>query len=186
MANIQYTTMPRILFILILSPIFAFSQKIVIQENFEKGLPPSWQVESTHKYKKWKYKQYKNFHYITMSAFSGKNKPVDNIKTALYTPLISKEEKGCKLRFSFADAFSNGNPLELFIVDENNQLIKSIATQHYEHFIDNPSRYDNQFQSTPWIELPVLSKDYKIMFRYNSKGNITTTIQLAEVDVWCQ
>ncbi|MCK0199811.1 choice-of-anchor J domain-containing protein [Ornithobacterium rhinotracheale] len=162
-----------------------YAQKIVIQEDFSGGLPETWQVDSNHKYRKWKHKNYKDFHYMNMSAFSGKGKPTAKLKTNLYTPIISAEEKGCKLMFSLANAYSNGNPLEVFIVDKNNHLVKSIDSKFYAPLVDNEGRYNNDFKQTPWIELPELNKDYKINFRYNSKGDISSTIQLSEVDVWC-
>lgn len=160
-------------------------QKIVIQEDFSSGLPETWQVDTDHKYRKWKYKNYKDYHYMNMSAFSGKGKPVANLKTNLYSPIISAEEKGCKLMFSFANAYSNGNPLEVFIVDKNNRLVKSIDSKYFAQFIDNEGRYNNDFKQTQWIDLPELNRDFKVNFRYNSKGSISSTIQLSEVDVFC-
>ena len=173
-------------FLLLILPAFIFAQKIVIQEDFKDRLPKEWEVKTDHKYKKWKAKSYKDYHYITMSAFSGKNKPIEEIKTYLYTPIISKEEKGCKLKFSFADAYSNGNPLEVFLVDKDKRLIKSINSSFYADLVNNKGRYDNKFEATQWIPLPDLGKDYSIAFRYNSNKKISTTIQLNAVDIWCE
>ncbi|MBV7441841.1 choice-of-anchor J domain-containing protein [Weeksellaceae bacterium TAE3-ERU29] len=174
------------IFLLLIFSVFSFAQTIVVQEDFKDGLPDEWEVKTDHKYKKWKAKSYKDYHYITMSAFSGRNKPIEEIKTYLYTPVISKEERGCKLKFSFADAYSNGNPLEVFLVDEDKKLIKSINEKFYVELINNDSKYDNNFESTEWIDLPNVGKDYHIAFRYNSKGKISTTIQLDAVDIWCE
>ena len=178
--------MNKLTLLSILISISGFAQKIVVQEDFKAGLPNEWKVETNHKYKKWKAKSYKDYHYITMSAFSGKNKPIEDIETYLYTPIITKEEQGCKLKFSFADAYGNGNPLEVFLVDENKKLIKSINSKFYIDLVNNDGRYDNNFESTEWIDLPNIGKDYHIAFRYNSNGKISTTIQLNAVDIWCE
>lgn len=163
-----------------------YGQNIILQEDFSQGMPSGWEVQSTHKYKQWKAKNYKEFYYISMSAFSGKGKPIKKLKTELITPVISDRQEQCKLKFSFADAYSNGQPLSVFLVDKKGKSIEEIPPENFEKLVNNSSRYDNNFEETPWISLPKTKQDYKIMFVYNSAGAVSTTIQLNSVDVWCK
>lgn len=177
--------------IIFLSLLFFFikfvpAQTVIISENFKNGIPKAWEVSSTNPYRTWEAKNYRDFHYVNISAFGGRNKPAVDVVSSLYTPEISDSLQACKLKFSLADAYSNGQPLSVYITDNEKNILKKIPEKHFASFINNPGKYDNRYDVTSWINLPKLEIPYKIEFRYTSNKEVSTTIQLNEVDVWCQ
>lgn len=165
------------------------AQNVLLSEDFSNGLPKDWKVTTNNDYRKWQSKSYNNVHYIQMSAFGGKSKPGIEVETKLITPLIDFSDKKCKLKFVFADAFSNGQPLNLMLLNDSDLPLKSISDKYWNKLVNNPDFYDNLYESTDWIELPQINQPYKIAFIYSSKKKdeiITTTIQLSEVDIWCE
>lgn len=172
---------------LIFFPInYAIAQTAFISEDFKNGIPRDWAVVSNNSYRTWQAKKFKTFHYINISAFGGKNKPAIDVISSLYTPVINDSLQGCKLKFSLADAYSNGQPLSIYITDANKNIVKKIPDEYFADFINNPKTYDNHYDATPWIDLPKLKIPYRIEFRYTSNKKISTTIQISEVDIWCQ
>lgn len=165
------------------------AQNVLLSEDFSNGLPTDWKVTTNNDYRKWQPKSFKNEHYMQMSAFGGKSKPGIEVETKLITPLIDFSEQNCKLKFVFADAFSNGQPLKIMLINESDLPLKLISDNYWGKLVNNPDFYDNLYESTEWIELPQINQPYKIAFIYSSKKQnkiITTTIQLSEVDIWCE
>lgn len=176
-----------ILLLLVAFPLL--SQEEVLSEKFENGIPNEWLVKTDNDKRKWFAKSYKDVPYVQMSAFGGKGKSGYKVKTELHSPLLDLQEKSCKLRFTFADAYQNGQPLQVFLTNEKHQLIKSLKDEHWENLVNNAERYDNVYEATPWIILPKVKQPYRICFVYDSQRDkklITTIIQLNEVDVWCE
>lgn len=177
-------------FLLVL--LFAFSilqaQEVILAENFENGIPSQWEVKSNQNKRNWYAKTYQNSHYLSMSAFAGKGKPGYDVKAALHTPLLDLTQKKCKLRFALADAYSNGQPLQVYLTSEKFELIKKLNDDYWKDLVNNQGKYDNQYEATEWIPLPQINQAYRISFVYESKQEnkiVTTIIQLNEVDVWC-
>ncbi|MGI9525830.1 MAG: hypothetical protein ACR2MS_01835 [Weeksellaceae bacterium] len=166
-----------------------FSQEVLLEENFSHGIPTNWSVESTMSSRNWYAKTYKETTYVTMSAFAGKGKQGYEVMAKLHTPLLEIGQKQCKLRFTFADAYGNGQPLQVFLTDEQFNIVKKLDEKAWAHLVNNSGKYDNKYEAVEWIALPRLNKAYRISFVYDSKQEdkiITTIIQLKEVDVWCE
>lgn len=164
----------------------SYSQTIVISENFRNGIPQEWEVTTSNPKRSWKAKKYKSNYYISMSAFNGRDKQPLLVKSSFFSPILKDSLNRCKLKFSFADAYSNGQPLSIYITDSEKNIVKKINSEYFEKYVNNNHRYDNNFEASPWIPLPELNIPYRIEFRYTSQGKISTTIQLNEVDVWCR
>ena len=165
------------------------SQEILLTENFENGIPDDWQLKSSNERRNWFAKTFNDVPYVQMSAFGGKGKPGYKVVAELHSPLMVIDEKTCKLRFSFADAYQNGQPLKVFITNENMQPVKSLNSIYWAEMVNNSGKYDNVYEATDWIQLPKLNQPYRIGFIYDSndaENIITTIIQLKEVDVWCE
>lgn len=180
----------RLLILLLFTSTLSFGQEVLLSENFNDGLPGDWTVETDNSKRKWIHKRYKDFSYMHMSAFGGKDKPGYKVKTTLHTPLFDIEDKECKLRFTFADAYKNGQPINVILSNEKKKPLKSLASNNWDTLVNNENSYDNLEESTPWIPLPKIKQPYHISFVYNSqtepKKISTTLIQLSEVDVWCE
>lgn len=179
---------PLILLFLILNS-FSFAQEEILSENFDNGIPEDWQVNTTNEKRKWYAKSFNDISYVQMSAFGGKGKPGYIVKTELHSPLLDLSEKACKLRFTFADAYQNGQPLKVYLSNEKLNLIRGLNEENWQHLVNNSGKYDNNYETTEWIDLPKINQPYRICFLYDSKSDdeiITTIIQLNEVDVWCE
>ncbi|MXV38601.1 hypothetical protein GO491_07925 [Flavobacteriaceae bacterium Ap0902] len=181
--------MKHIILIVLISLGSLNAQEVMISEKFENGIPDDWEVKTTESKRNWYAKSYKGTHYLSMSGFGGKGKPGYKVSASLYTPLLALGDKSCKLRFSFADAYSNGQPLKVYLTGEEFQLIKKIDDRYWEDLVNNKDKYDNAYEATPWIALPKLSQPYRVSLVYDSENGdniITTIIQLNEFDVWCE
>lgn len=176
--------------ILLILAIPLLAQEEVLSEKFENGIPETWEVKTNNDKRKWYAKSYHDVPYVQMSAFGGKGKPGYKVKTELHSPLLDLQEKTCKLRFSFADAYQNGQPLQVFLTNEKMKPLRNLKEEYWQDLVNNSERYDNAYEATPWIDLPKINQSYRICFTYDSKGEdnnvITTIIQLNEVDVWCE
>ncbi|MDO5656204.1 MAG: hypothetical protein Q4G27_08705 [Flavobacteriaceae bacterium] len=174
-------------FLFIFVPIWG--QDVLISENFENGIPQDWVINSTNKQRNWFAKSFRDVHYVQMSAFGGRGKPGYVVKAELHSPLFEISQKTCKLRFSFADAYQNGQPLQVLLTNEKFLPIRGLNEKYWADLVNNPDKYDNEYEATPWIDLPQINQPCRVSFIYNSKPNdeiITTIIQLKEVDVWCE
>lgn len=166
-----------------------FAQEEIISEKFENGIPETWEVKTNNPKRKWYAKSFNNVPYVQMSAFGGRGKEGYKVKTELHSPLLDLSGKTCKIRFAFADAYQNGQPLQVYLVNEDFKPIRALKDENWKGLVNNSGRYDNAYEATPWIELPKVNQPYRITFEYNSEIKdevVTTTIQLNEVDVWCE
>lgn len=179
--------MKSCLFVLL---VFAISgvltaQQVLLSEDFAHGLPDSWTVDTDGK-RAWEFKTYRDATYMLMSAYDGKGKKGLKVKTALYSPLLDLSGKECSLRFAMANAFANGQPLRILLYTAEKKPSLEFAKSHFESLIDNPDFYNNIYQSSPWIPLPQQRESMHLAFVYDTKKvSATTTLQIAEVDVWC-
>ena len=165
------------------------AQDVLLSENFTNGIPSDWVLKSTNERRNWFAKSFNEVNYVQMSAFGGQGKPGYKLKSELHSPLITAEEKNCKLKFSFADAYQNGQPLQVMVSGEQLQPIRTLNAGAWENLVNNSSKYDNVYEATDWIPLPKIKQPYRISFIYDSNGAdniITTIIQLKEVDIWCE
>ncbi len=171
-----------------ITPPLVQGQEVVLSMSFKGEIPKEWRISSTNPKKTWQAKSYKENYYLQMNAWAGKGNPGYKVKAILTSPLISKiDSTQCKLKFSFADAFANGQPLQISITDERGKKIEMLDSQYWEALVNNTDFYDNVYEETKWIPLPQIAQPYKLNFIYDSdKGKITTTIQLSQIDVWCQ
>lgn len=168
-----------------------FGQEVILSENFNKGLPDDWSIETDNPKRNWIYKNFRDTHYMHMSAFGGQGKPGYEVKASLHTPLLDLSDKNCKLRFSFADAFKNGQPLRVYVSNEKKNPLGALQSSNWDELVNNTGSYDNHYENTAWIPLPRIQQPYHITFVYQStnkenKEISTTLIQLGEVDVWCE
>ena len=180
--------MKYIIFIFLFSAL-GYGQEEVLSENFSAGIPSDWKVTSTVEKRGWFAKSYKDFNYIQMSAFGGQGKPGYKVKTELHSPLVETSDKKCKLKFAFADAFQNGQPLKVQLSGENYKPLRGLPDTAWKDLVNNSEKYDNVYEATQWIDLPALNQPYRITFVYDSAQEdkiVTTLIQLSEVDVWCE
>lgn len=182
----------RLLLILLFTSSLCLSQEVLLSENFSDGLPEDWTAETTNSQRNWMFKNFRDFNYMQMSAFGGRGKPGYKVKASLQTPLLDISDKECKLKFSFADAYKNGQPLYVSLINAEKKPLKNLNPKDWESLVNNEAKYDNNEESTPWIPLPKIQQAYHISFIYDSqKGGkkskpATTIIQLSEVDVWCE
>lgn len=181
----------RLLFLFLFLSTFVFGQEILISENFEEGIPADWSVETNNPKRNWIHKTFREMNYMHMSAFGGQGKTGFDVKATLHTPLLDISDKNCKLKFAFADAFKNGQPLHVYLSNENKNPLGTLSQDNWKDLVNNNGSYDNNYESTPWIQLPKIQQPYHISFVYNSnqkdkKVLATTLIQLGEVDVWCE
>ncbi len=177
-----------LLFLNYLIPPLVNGQEVVLSVKFKDEIPKEWNISSTNPKKTWQAKSYKDNYYLQMNAWAGKGNPGYKVKAILTSPLISKiDSTQCKLKFSFADAFANGQPLQISITDEKGKKLEMLDSQYWKPLLNNTDFYDNVYEETEWIPLPQIAQPYKLNFIYDSdEGRITTTIQLSQIDVWCQ
>lgn len=167
------------------SAVSFYGQEVIISENFEQGLPPNWEIHTDNPKRKWYPKSYNDVPYMQMSAFGGKGKKGYHVKTELVGPSLELENKTCKLRFSFADAYQNGQPLSVAVVDHSLNVLHQFDSKLWKNLVNNKGRYDNIYEATDWMLIPNFDHPIRIAFIYDSRKKITTLIQLSEVDVWC-
>lgn len=165
------------------------TEAIPFTTDFGNGIPNNWQVVNTAGTRVWEGRDFDDVFYAQMSAYTS-NGTLDVETWMITAPFDFDAQSGEVMELEIADAFQNGNPLKVMystdysgLGDPSSATWNEIGSDQINPLINNSGSYDNVYESTGSIDLSAISGTAYIAFLYDSKGTVSTTIQLSKVNI---
>jgi len=166
---------------------------VVFSEDFSSGLN-NWDVINTTGSNSWYASSYDGTSYVRASAYVNST-TIDDMISWLISPSIDFDaQENEQLILQIADAFSNGQPLQLYYSNDyttgsnpDDSTWIEIDSSAIEALAVNDDFFDNNYETTGLIDLSSITGDAVIAVVYDSNnGTISSTIDLSDVKILAQ
>ena len=158
--------------------------------GFDSGIPTGWIVTNTVGNREWQGDDFGGEFFAEMSSFNSGD--ILDVVSWLVTPEIDFDaQSGETLEIVVADAFRNGNPLQVFYANDysgsgnpSGSTWTQIGASQIDPIINNPDTFDNNFESTGDIDISMINGKGYLAFVYDAmNATVSTTIQINEINI---
>lgn len=158
--------------------------------GFDSGIPSGWVVTNSTGARTWEGDDFGGEFFAEMSAFNSGD--ILDVVTWMITPEIDFDaQSGESVEIVVADAFRNGNPLEVFYSTDysgtgnpSGATWTQIGASQIDPIINNPDTFDNNFESSGDIDISMVNGKGFLAFVYDSKGGtVSTNIQINQINI---
>lgn len=165
---------------------------VIFDETFSSG-QGTWEVTNTSGTNDWYATSFDGASYMRASAYSGGS--IVEMVSWLISPSINFDAQDDEqLILQIADAYSNGQPLKVYYSNDyttgsnpDNSTWTEIGATEIGALGVNTGFYDNNYESTGFIDLSMVTGDAVIAIVYDSNGStISTNIDLSDVKILAQ
>ena len=164
---------------------------VVFEENFDSQ--GSWEVTNTLGTRDWYNTGFGGENYMRASAYSSGS--IDEMISWLISPSIDFDaQDNEQLILQIADAYSNGQPLKAYYSNDyvtgtnpDDATWTEIGASEIGSLQQNTGYYDNNYESTGFIDISMITGNAVLAFVYDSNNStISTTLDLSDVKILAQ